>query len=406
MQAARLRLLVTPGLSPIVWLLQAGVLLNFFGNGLVGPFLVIYLHFVRGIPIAVAGLAIGTGGIVATASGIVAGSLVDRFGARNSLAVAMCANGLAYAAYTQVHAGWQAFLVGGAVGFGTGAYGPSVQTLLTSLVRGDQRPAAFSQQRMSAMVGLGLGAIVGGFIAASGRPESFVLLLVLDAATFFGFAVLLLSLPNPTTAARTATGGYREALRDHRLCLLFAVNLTLVSAGVAPMLVLLPAFAKGQAHVPATAIGLIFAVNTAVIVLAQLQITHVVARRNPMRALAFGSGLWIAAWLLVLGSGFLLRGWTAASVIAIAMLFYAIGECVYTAIVTPTAASLAPSALRGRYLGVIGFAWQAGFVIGPAGGGFLIDHVPLAFPAVAGAVCILATITLPRAAHLLLRESR
>ena len=165
------------------------------------------------------------------------------------------------------------------------------------------------------------------------------------------------------------------------------------------MLVLLPAFAKGQAHVPASAIGLIFAVNTAAIVLAQLQITQAVARRNPMRAMAIGSGLWVVTWLLVLGSGLVLSGWAAAGVIALAMLFYAGGECIYTATITPTAASIAPGALRGRYLAVIGFAWQAGFVIGPAGGGFLIDHLPLAFPATAAAICIVATFTLPRAAR-------
>jgi MFS family permease len=390
-----MRLLVTPGLAPDVWLLQAGVLLNFFGNGLVGPFLVIYLHFVRGIPIAVAGLAIGTGGLIATASGIAAGVLVDRVGARNSLVAAMTANAIAYTSYTQVHSGWQAFIVGGAVGFGTGAYGPSVQTLLSSLVRAEQRPAAFSQQRMSAMVGLGLGAIAGGLIAAGGRPESFELLLLLDASTFFGFALLLLRLPNPAAKAQQSNGGYREVMRDRRLLLLAVVNLVLVSAGVAPMLVLLPAFARGQAHVPATAIGLIFAVNTIVIVLAQLQITQAVARRNPMRALAVGAGLWVVAWVLVLGSGLVLRGWVAAGVIALAMLFYAVGECIYTATITPTAASIAPGGLRGRYLAVIGFAWQAGFVVGPAGGGFLIDHWPLAFPAATAAICVLATILLP-----------
>jgi MFS family permease len=386
---------VTPGLSPTVWLLQAGVLLNFFGNGLVGPFLVIYLHFVRGIPIAVAGLAIGTGGVIATASAIVAGALVDRVGARKSLVAAMTANAVAYASYTQVHTGWQAFLVGGAVGFGTGAYGPSVQTLLSSLVNAEQRPAAFSQQRMSAMVGLGLGAIAGGLIAAGGRPEDFELLLLLDATTFLGFAVLLLRLPNPTAKTQQASGGYREVMRDRRLLLLAVVNLVLVSAGVAPVLVLLPAFARGQAHVPAAAIGLIFAVNTTVIVLAQLRITQAVARRNPMRAMAVGSGLWVVTWLLVLGSGSVLRGWAAAGVIGLAMLFYAVGECIYTATITPTAASIAPGTLRGRYLAVIGFAWQAGFVVGPATGGFLIDHLPLAFPAAAAAICILATIVLP-----------
>jgi MFS family permease len=404
--ARRLPLLVTPGLSPAVWLLQAGVLLNFFGNGLVGPFLVIYLHYVRGIPVATAGLAIGTGGVVATASGIFAGTLIDRFGARNALFSAMVANGIAYASYTQVHATWQAFIVGAGVGVGTGSYGPCVQTLLSSLVRAEQRPAAFSQQRMSAMVGLGIGAMVGGLIAAPGRPENFELLLVLDAATFLGFAVLVRGLPVAAETRKQATRGYAEALRDHRLWLLATVNLVMVSAGIAPMLVLLPAFARGQAHVPATAIGVIFAINTAVIVLAQLQITQAVARRNPMRTLAFGSSLWVVAWLLVLGSGLLLRGWSAAGVIALAMLFYAIGECLYTAIVTPTAASIAPDALRGRYLAVIGFAWQAGFMVGPAGGGFLLDHHPFAFPAAAAAVCILAAIALSADPFRWLREKR
>ena len=44
-------LLVTPGLPRQAWLLQVGVVLNFFGNGLVAPYLVIYLHFERGIPL-------------------------------------------------------------------------------------------------------------------------------------------------------------------------------------------------------------------------------------------------------------------------------------------------------------------------------------------------------------------
>ena len=57
------QLLVTPGLSEQAWLLQAGVVLNFFGNGLVAPYLVIYLHFERGIPLSLAALAVGSGGI-------------------------------------------------------------------------------------------------------------------------------------------------------------------------------------------------------------------------------------------------------------------------------------------------------------------------------------------------------
>jgi hypothetical protein len=40
---------LNPRLPRDVWILQAGGLANMFGNGVVGPFLIIYLHNVRGI---------------------------------------------------------------------------------------------------------------------------------------------------------------------------------------------------------------------------------------------------------------------------------------------------------------------------------------------------------------------
>ncbi|MDX6447885.1 MAG: hypothetical protein QOD08_348, partial [Gaiellaceae bacterium] len=44
-----------PRLSRDVWILQLGGLTNAFGNGIVLPFLIIYLHNVRGIPLGLAG---------------------------------------------------------------------------------------------------------------------------------------------------------------------------------------------------------------------------------------------------------------------------------------------------------------------------------------------------------------
>lgn len=47
-----------PGLPRPVWLLQSGALANAFGNGLAFPFMLIYLHNVRGISLSVAGLTV------------------------------------------------------------------------------------------------------------------------------------------------------------------------------------------------------------------------------------------------------------------------------------------------------------------------------------------------------------
>jgi hypothetical protein len=390
------RLLVTPGLPRQVWLLQAGVVLNFFGNGLVAPYLVIYLHFNRGITLSLAALAIGSGGILATISGLVVGPLVDRFGPRTCVALAMSANALAYSAYTQVHVPWQAFVVGMAVGVGTGAYGPSVQALMSGFVRPEQRAAALSQQRMSAIVGLSLGGLASGALVATGMPSVYVVLLLLDSATFLAFAILLTFLPNPPIAHAASSGGYRAALNDPRLRLLAVVSLVMVAAGIAPMLLILPAFARGIPGVAAGAIGLIYAVNTAVVLLAQLRITAAVGGRSPALMLAVGAVIWALAWGVIAVTGWQLRGWLAVAALGGAMTVYAIGECIYSAVVTPTAAGIAPPLLRGRYLAVTGFAWQAGFMIGPPAFGALASLQLLLFPLAAAATCGLLAVGLWR----------
>src|SRR4029077_3242964 len=306
------QLLVTPGLSEQAWLLQAGVVLNFFGNGLVAPYLVIYLHFERGIPLSLAAPAVGSGGILATISGLVVGPLVDRFGPRTCVALAMTANAVAYAAYTQVHASWQAFVVGMAVGIGTGAYGPSVQALLSGLVLPEQRAAALSQQRMSAIIGLGLGGLAGAALVAGGVPSVYTVLLVLDSSTFLGYALLVrVALPNPRILHSASSGGYRVAFGDRRLRVLAVVNLVMVGAGIAPMLLILPAFARGIPGVAAGSIGLIYAVNTAVILLAQLRITRAVGGRPPALMLTIGAAVWTLAWGMIAVAGWRLHGWAA-----------------------------------------------------------------------------------------------
>jgi len=60
---------LNPRLPRAVWLLQAGGLANMFGNGVVVPFLVIYLHNVRGISLGLAGTIAATNGLAALVSG-------------------------------------------------------------------------------------------------------------------------------------------------------------------------------------------------------------------------------------------------------------------------------------------------------------------------------------------------
>jgi predicted MFS family arabinose efflux permease len=376
-----------------VWTLQLGMLVNFFGNGLVAPFLVLYLHFGRGLPVVVAGAAIATGGITAIGSGFLAGWTADRYGPKITFVAAMLCNAVAYALYLNVREPWHAFAVAALVGVGTGMYGPSSQSLVATLVPVRTRHRVFTQNRMFSLVGLGLGGIVGGAIAAGGRPADYEALLSLDVVTFLVFAGVLALLPVPPPARRAAVAaqGYVTALRDVALVRLCVVNLALVGAGIAPMLVLMPAYAKLHGGIGEGTIGLIYAVNTVTILVAQIPITRLSEGRRRMPLLAIGTGLWIFAWTLMLVAGVSLRSW-APALIGLAIVVYGVGECLYSAVVVPTVAAIAPESLRGRYLAVMGFSWQGGFMLGPALGGVLLASGPIALPTVFAAVCAVAVI--------------
>jgi MFS family permease len=59
------------------------------------------------------------------------------------------------------------------------------------------------------------------------------------------------------------------------------------------------------------------------------------------------------------------------------MLVFAVGECLHGTIQAPLSVDLAPPALVGRYLAASSISWQIGWIIGPAAGGFLLQHRPL-----------------------------
>ena len=63
-----------------------------------------------------------------------------------------------------------------------------------------RRHAAFAQQRLTMNLGIGLGGLVGGFIAHVRDPHTFTVLFTLDAVTFLGYVVVLASIHDPALA--------------------------------------------------------------------------------------------------------------------------------------------------------------------------------------------------------------
>jgi hypothetical protein len=104
-----------------------------------------------------------------------------------------------------------------------------------------------------------------------------------------------------------------------------------------------------------------------------------------MRGVALMGSVWAAALLGVWAGGAWTTATAAAGVFAAATVVFAFGETLHGAIHAPLSADLAPPQLVGRYLALASLSWQAGWIAGPAAGGFFLQHAPLAlWPAAAG----------------------
>ena len=385
---------IDPQLPRDVWLLQVGGVLNSFGNGIVFPFLAIYFRDVRGLGIEVAGIAIAISAAMQLLAVLALGPLIDRLGARATLGAGLVLQAAGFGLLPLVSEPWHAYVLMAVEGVGSAAFWPSQSTLISRLTPPARRHAAFAQQRVTMNLGVGLGGLTGGLIANVDSPTSFTVLFVLDALTFLAYVGVLFVIQDPgaePTSAGESPGSYLDVLR-HRVFLgLWALNFLFVAAGYS-LLNLLPAFVREESGVSEREIGVIFFVNTLVIVIAQLPVSRLLEGRRRMRALALMPLLWALAWLIVDASGYWLEATAAFAAVAFAAAIFGIGECFHGPAHQALVADLATDRLRGRYFSVHSASWGLGGAVGPALGGLLLASAPFALWPLAAAVCLVAMV--------------
>jgi MFS family permease len=362
-----------------VYVLQAGLLVNAFGNGAAGPFLVLYLHDVRGIPLGLAGLVPAVNASVALCTALVAGSIADKRGSRPTMVIGLCCSSLAFVLYPFVHEAWQAFPLAVLGGIGGGTWLTGQSSLLAAITPQELRHVAFAQQRVVANVGLGLGGFAGGILVTVAEPETFTRLFRGNAVTFLVYAVvLLLGVREPIRARVTPDApkaSYRQVARDGAFMRFAAVHFVYVLSTVSLLNAVFPVFARNQAGLSEDEIGAMFLLNSLLIVLFQLPVARALEGHRRMRGFALIGVLFALCWSLVLAGGLTEP---ALGLIAAGIAAMSIGECIYDTIQGPLAAQLAPPDVLGRYMAVMGFVWQAGFIGGPALGAAILGAAPYA----------------------------
>lgn len=336
------------------------------------PFLTLYLHERRGLPMGTVGLAISVA-LIATAAGQgVGGALSDSWGCKRVMAAGVAGRGaftalMALAVAREWSVPVMVLLHSGAAFLGN-FYDPAVKSWIAQEHPASDRVRAYGLLRMAANAAWAVGPALGGFMAGRSYALMFA---VTSLMCLLALALLLWAVP-PSPPARERDGGFDpRALasvagdpRYLRLCALTVVLGCFMSQLVAPLSV----HATAHGGLSETQLGLLFTVNGALVVLLQRPVTDAVLGRRLTAAAAAGCLFYAAGWPWL---GLAVGWWPLAAGMAVVTL----GEVTLAPTMSALAANLAPERGRGRYLGFHGLSYQLGHAAGPLLGGLGQEHL-------------------------------
>jgi MFS family permease len=344
------------GLPAPYWWLWLGTLINRAGT-FIEPFAILYLTGPRHLSIATAGTVVTVWGAGSVFSQPLGGYLTDRIGRRTTLSLGMFAVALALGLLSLARglpAIMAAALFLGVVG---DIYRPASSATVADLLDGEQRTRAFALQFWAINLGFSVAALSAGLLVQLG----FGTLFAVDALTSLLFGLVVLrKVPEtrPASAVRHEheEPAWRLMLRDRMLLALVALFLCYATL-YGQVYVTLP-LAVRDAGLGTGSYGLIMAVNGIVIVIVQPLVLNLIARARRT--------VLLPGTILLVGGGIALSGVCNSTwAFALTVVVWTLGEIGQTTALMALVASIAPEALRGRYMGAVGLAWGASAMLAP-----------------------------------------
>jgi predicted MFS family arabinose efflux permease len=356
------------GLPRGIWVLFAVSFVNRLGTMFL-PFLVLYLTRHLGFTPGNAAAMIALYGAVGIAVGPLAGRLADHWGAERVMKLSLFSSGALLVLFplARSHAGVAAMTV--AIAVTAEAFRPANLSLATHVVPAENRKAAFSLLRLAINLGMSFGPAAGGFLAAISFPALFWV----DGATSLLAGLVLLVRPVGGGAAATAQDAparpgnpLAAALSDGRYLYFLAAALPVILVFFQHVAALPLFLVRDLGRSPST-FGLLFSLNTLLIVLLEVPLNLATAGVPHHRTL-FSGALLIAA-----GFGlYALPGGLPAVVLGTVV--WTFGEMILLPGLSSFVADAAPAALRGTYMGLYSMTFSVGFALGPWLGTQLLDR--------------------------------
>lgn len=352
------------GMPRGVWVLFATTLVNRAGT-MVLPFLVLYLTRDLGFTIGQSGAVLGIYGAGALVSAALSGRLSDVLGPMHVIRDSLFATGAILLVFPLARTFPSVVGMTLALSFAAEAFRPASMAVVADLVKHGQRKPAFALTRLAINLGMSIGPALGGYLAT----VSFKFLFVVNgSSSILAGLVLLLALrraPIHHVRAGAEPDGpvalpSKRAWADSRL-LFFVAAIFPVALVFFQHISSMALYLVRDLHLSEIDYGLLFTINTLLIVALEVPINSATAHWSHRKTLALG------AFLSAAGFGALAFAWDFWSVTA-TVIVWTFGEMFFFPAMAAYATDIAPASRRGEYMGLTQMAMSLAFAIGPWAG--------------------------------------
>lgn len=348
------------------------VVVLWIGRGMVIPFTIIYFTQIVGLKGSIVGGGIAAASIAGLLAVTITAGLIDRFGGKPILVASICLMGVAYMLLAWADSVIPYLLFTFAFYVSSQSYWPSIDSLTASIAHPENVITSFSIIRVGNAVGIGLGGLIGGVLVSGGGLTQYRLMFTIGGALFLVGALLiwlLVRAPDIVPDAPDSTEeaiGWKRVLQD-RTFMYAMVLLFVLVLGFTQMNMSVPPFLRREAGATEGFIGLLFFLNTIIIIAIQVPIASRVNRGNAGLMLSVAALTWAAAF------GFMVL--TVDTMYAAFLVFamFTFGELLFMPLSAVFAVRLAPMRLRGRYFSLLSMTWGGSAAIATLAAGWVQD---------------------------------
>ncbi|MBD1557780.1 MFS transporter [Vibrio sp. S9_S30] len=346
-------------LNKQLYVLFSASLINRLGT-FVFPFFSLYLVNEKEVSLVASGtiLSLGATGLVVGA--MLSGYLVDKVGAKPVLVTALITNIVGYflLTFSYDHAFFYALpLFIGLVGMSM--FGPANNLLIAQLSTHDERSLCYTLNYLCINIGMGLGPLAASML----MTYSFHLLFYVDMGTSLICALILafytfVPLSNEAISDNSKNEGsepdisnpasslsYWKAVRTQPILALICIsNLPLISSLFA-LEYMVPLLVNNIFMSATLFMGLVYSLNSAIILIGSLPLNRIVSKMKIHQALAISSLLW-SSGLFMIYLGFSVN-WLLASVVV-----WTLGEIVISISLPSHISTHSPENSKGKFMGI------------------------------------------------------